>query len=116
MAVLTTSACAPILIKKVAFEGSTIAHIEKFDPLSSDNLMRAKGALGKLPEELLIQMAAYATAQSDSLLVAVKYRELAQVARQGQFEEKVQEVSEKLKEAWKRKMARESTVADVESL
>ena len=51
-------------------------------------------------------MAAYATAQCDSLLVAMKYRELVPVASQGQFEEKVQEVSKKLKETWKRKTAR----------
>ena len=53
-----------------------------------------------------MQRAAYATTQSDSFLVAVRYRGLVSVARQGQFEEKVQEVSGKLKEAWKRKMAR----------
>ena len=105
-AMLATSAYAPILIKKIMIEGSTIAHLEKFDPLSSDNLKRAKGALDKLPEELLIQRAAYATAQSDSLLVAMKYRELMPVTRQGQFEEKVQEVSGKLKESWKRKTSR----------
>ena len=87
-AMLTTSAYALTPIKKIVIEGSTITHLEKFDPLSSDNLKRAKGALDKLPEELLIQRAAYATAQSDSLLVAMKYRELVLVARQGQFEEK----------------------------
>ena len=53
----------------------------------------------------MIQRAAYATAQSYSLLVVVKYRELVPVARQGQFEEKVQEISGKLKEAWKLKTA-----------
>ena len=98
-AMLTTSSYAPTLIRKSVIEGSTITHLEKFDPLSSDNLKRAEGALDKLPEDLLIQRAAYATAQSDSLLVAMKYRELVPVARQGQFEEKVQEVSKKLKEA-----------------
>ena len=36
----------------------------------------------------------------------MKYRDLAPVARQGQFEERVQEISGKLKEAWKRKTAR----------
>ena len=51
--------------------GSSITHLEKVDPLSSDNLKRTKGALDKLPDELLIQSAAYATAQSDSLLVAM---------------------------------------------
>ena len=59
-----------------------------------------------MPEDLLIQRAAYATAQSDNLLVAMKYEELVPVARQGQFEEKVQEASGKLKEAWKLKTAR----------
>ena len=53
-----------------------------------------------------MQRAAYATAQSDSLFVTMKYRELVPVARQGQFEEKVQEISGKLKGAWKRKPAR----------
>ena len=72
----------------------------------ADNLKRAKGALDKLPEDLLIQRAAYATAQSDSLLVVMKYRELVPVVRLGQFEEKVQEISGKLKEALKRKTAR----------
>ena len=105
-AMLTTSAYAPTLIKKIVIEGGTITHLEKFDPLSSDNLKRARGALDELPEELLIQRAAYATAQSDSLLVAMKYRELVPVTRQGQFEEKVQEVSGKLKETWKRKTTR----------
>ena len=75
---------------------SAITHLEKFDSLSSDNLKRARGALDKLPEELLIQRAAYAAAQSDSLLIDMKYRELVPVTRQGQFEEKVQEVSGKL--------------------
>ena len=74
-------------------------------PLSSDSLKKAKGALDELPEELLIQRAACATAQSNSLLVAMKYRELVSVARQGQFEEKIQEISGKLKEARKRKAA-----------
>ena len=32
-AMLTTSAYAPILIKKIVFKGSTISHLEKFDPL-----------------------------------------------------------------------------------
>ena len=73
-AMLTTSAYAPILMRRIVIEGSTIAHLEKFDPLSSDNLKRAKGPLDKLPEELLIQRAAYATAQSDSLLVAMNIR------------------------------------------
>ena len=85
---LTTSAHAPILIRKIVIEGSMITHLGKFDPLSSDNLKRAKGALDKLPEELLIQRAAYATAQSDSLLVAMKYRELVPVARRGQLEKR----------------------------
>ena len=44
----------PILIKKVVIEGSTITHLEKLGPRSSDNLNRAKGAQDKLPEELLI--------------------------------------------------------------
>ena len=69
-------------------------------------MKRAKGALDKLPEDFLIQRAAYATAQSDSLLVAAKYRELVPVARQCQLEERVQEASRKLKETWKRKTAR----------
>ena len=59
-AMLTTSAYALILIREIAFEGSTITHLEKVGPVSSDNLKRAKGALDKLPEELLIQRAAYA--------------------------------------------------------
>ena len=105
-AMLTTSAYAPILIRKIVTEGNTIAHLERFDPLSSDSLKRAKGPLDKLPGDLLIQRAAYATAQSDSLLVAMKYKELVPIARQGQFEEKVQEISGKLKEAWKRTPAR----------
>ena len=103
---LTMSSYVRILIRKIVIEGSTITHLEKVDPLSSDNLKRAKGALDKLPEEFLIQRAAYATAQSDSLLDATKYRELVPVARQGQFEEKVQEISRSMKEAWKRKTAR----------
>ena len=49
-AMLTASAYAPTLIKKTVFEGSTITHLEKFDPLSSDNSKRAKRALDKLPE------------------------------------------------------------------
>ena len=105
-AMLTTSANVPTLIRKIVIEGSTITHLEKFDPLSSDTLKRARGPLDKLPEEPLIQRAAYATAQCDSLLVAMKYRELVPVVRQGQFEEKVQEISGKLKETWKRKTAR----------
>ena len=114
--VLTTSAHVPTLIRKIVSEGSTITHLEKFDPLSSDNLKRAKGALDELPEELLIQRAACATAQSDSILVATKYRELVPVARQGQFEEKVQEVSGKLKgRPGNEKRRGESTAADVES-
>ena len=56
-------------------------------------MKRAKGVLDKQPEELLIQRVVYATAQSDILLIAMKYRELVPVARQGQFEEKVQEIS-----------------------
>lgn len=36
-------------------EGSTITHLEKLDPLSSDNLGRAKGAQDELPEDPLIQ-------------------------------------------------------------
>ena len=92
-----------------AIEGSAIAHLEKFDPLSSDNLNRAKGAQGKLPEELLIQRAAYDAAQNDNLLVAMKYKELVPVARQGQFEEKIREISKKLMQAWKLKTAREKT-------
>lgn len=36
---------------------------------------------GKLPEELLIQRKAYATPQSDGLLVTMKYKELVLVAR-----------------------------------
>ena len=39
-------------------------------------------------------------------MAAMKYRELVPVARQGQFEKKVQEISGKLKEAWKRNTAR----------
>ena len=54
-AMLTTSSYAPTLIRKIVIEGSTIAHLEKFDPLSSDNLKRAKGALDELPEELLLE-------------------------------------------------------------
>ena len=78
---LATSSYAPILIRKIVIEGSTITHLEKFDPLFSDNLKRAKGALDKLPDELFIQRAAHTTAQSDSPLVATKYRELIPVAR-----------------------------------
>ena len=80
---MTTLAYAPTLIRKIVFEGSTATHLEKFDSLSSDNLKRARRALDKLPEELLIERAAYATAQSGSLLVTMKYREPAPVARQG---------------------------------
>ena len=92
--------------------GSSLTHLRyypllhKETHLSSDNLKRAEEAQDKLPEEFLIQGAAYATAQSDSLLVAMKYKELIPVARQGQFGEKVQEVGRKLKEAWKRKTVR----------
>ena len=78
-------------------------------------MKRAKGALDKLPEELLIQRAAYAPHRAIAFLVAMKYREPVPVAGPGQFEEKVQEVSRKLKEAWKRKAAGGSTAVDVES-
>ena len=54
----------------------------------------------------MIQGAAYATTQSDGLLVAMKYKELVPVARWGQFEEKVQEISKKMKVTWGWKMAR----------
>ena len=63
----------------------------------------------------MIQEAAYATAQSDSLLAAAKYKELVPVARLGQFGEKVQEISRKLKQAWNGKRRGKSTAADVES-
>lgn len=53
-AMLTTSAHVTILIRKSVLEGSTITRLEKVDPLSSDNLKRARGARDKLPEELLI--------------------------------------------------------------
>ena len=46
-AMLTTSSYAPILIRKIVIEGTTITHLEKVDPLSSDNLERAKGALDR---------------------------------------------------------------------
>lgn len=52
----------------------TTTHPEKFDILSFDNLKRVKGAQGKLPENLLIQRAAYATAQSDNILATMKYK------------------------------------------
>lgn len=52
------------LIEKTTY---VAIELKKFDTLSSDNLMRVKGAQDKLPEELLIQRAAYAITQSDSL-------------------------------------------------
>ena len=53
-AMLTTSTYVPILIRKIVIGGAA-THLEKFNPSSSDNLKRAKGALDKLPEELLIK-------------------------------------------------------------
>ena len=35
-AMLTASACAPIPIRRIVFEGSAITHLEKVDPLSSE--------------------------------------------------------------------------------
>lgn len=43
-AMLTVSIYVTILVKKVVIEGSTIAHIEKSDPLSSDSLKRTERA------------------------------------------------------------------------
>lgn len=51
-------------------------------------------------------MAAYATARGDSLLVALEYKGLVPIARQGRFEGKVQEINKELKEAWKWKTAK----------
>ena len=45
-------------------------------------------------------------------MVAVKYKKLVPVARQCQFEEKVQEISKKLSVAWNGKRRGESTVGD----
>lgn len=58
-----------------------ITHIEKFDPLSYDNLKMAERARDKLPGELLNQEPTFATAQSGSLLVTMGYKEMVPVAR-----------------------------------
>lgn len=55
-----------------------------------------------------------AIARSYNLLVTMKYRELIPVTRRSRFEEKVQDVSKKLNEAWRRKKARRSIVTGAE--
>ena len=90
---LATSAYVPTLVKKIVSKGSTITHLEKFDlsPLITRIGQREPRTSCQRNSLFKIQKAAYAAAQSDNLMVVVRYNELMPVTRWSLFEEKVQE-------------------------